>query len=273
MRSVFASFATENFADKRDGLCNSALNVGFSEVRRWSPSDYANTAFAEKNKHILSQSRGAGYWLWKPYLILQELKAMSPSDLLVYCDAGGKNYYSYALNQFPNKLANLAINTKQGFLLGPALYQHGPLTRWTKRDCLILLGMDNPDTLKKPTIQAAWSFWTPTDEAIGFLEKWIDYASDERCLTDISNTLGMDNYDDFVAHRHDQSILTLLAYKYQAQFLDFRKTGLFRILGLRPKSGLANQFLRRIDDSERMLRGEIYLSLFGIIFELLRRRF
>lgn len=271
MRSVFASFATENLADKRDGLCNSALNVGFSEVRRWSPSDYADTDFSEKNKHILSQSRGAGYWLWKPYLILQELKTMSPGELLVYCDAGGENYYSYSLNQFPKKLANIAINTKQGFLLGPALYQHGNLSRWTKRDCLILLGMDNPETLKKPTIQAGWSFWTPTDVAIDFLEEWIEYASDERCLTDISNTLGMDNYDDFVAHRHDQSILTLLAYKYQAQYLDFSKTGLFKILKLRPQSGLANQFLRRIDDGEKMVNGQMVFALVSLFFCLVRR--
>lgn len=26
----------------------------------------------------------------------------------------------------------------------------------------------------------------------------MEYASDERCLTDISNTLGMVNYDDFL---------------------------------------------------------------------------
>lgn len=268
MRSVFASFATENLTNQRDRLCNSALNVGFSEVRRWSPSDYANTAFAEKNKHILSQSRGAGYWLWKPYLILQELKTLSPGDLLVYCDAGRESYYSYEFKQFPDKLAALARSHQKGFLLGPALYQHGSLSKWTKRDCLILLGMDDKETIIKPTIQATWSFWTPIDEAIGFLEKWIEYASDERCLTDISNRLGMENYDDFVAHRHDQSILTLLAYKYQAQYLDFRKTGLFKILALRPRSGLANQFLRRIGDSENVLRGSMLFSLLGVFLEL-----
>lgn len=262
MRSIFASFATEDLADQRDRLCDSALNVGFSEVRRWSSGDYANTDFYENNKTILSQSRGAGYWLWKPYLILRELKAMRHGDLLVYCDAGRKSYYKYSFKQFPSKLVEFAKNTEQGFLLGPALYQHGSLSKWTKRDCLILLGMDDLETLAKPTIQATWSLWICSQASIDFVEQWLGYCCDPRCLTDMSNTIGFDNHPDFVDHRHDQSVLTLVAYKLGAKYLDYSESSIFKIMSMRKGSKFSNQFLRRIDDSELILKFGWKYSMF-----------
>ena len=38
--------------------------------------------FIEKHK------RGYGYWLWKPYIIMQQLENMGEGDVLFYADAG-----------------------------------------------------------------------------------------------------------------------------------------------------------------------------------------
>jgi len=252
MHSVFASYATEEFAHRRDHLCDSASAVGFSDVRRLSPQDFKNTDFARDNADILGRARGGGYWLWKPYLILKSLRNMSRGDLLVYCDAGRTGYYRF--RAFPHRLAARAMAKASGYLLGPVISQHGPLSRWTKRDCLHLINMDRPDILKRPMIQATWSFWTPTPEAFSFLETWLVFCRDPRCLTDDPNTCGKENYPDFEDHRHDQSILTLLAYRDSAPYLDFPNTSLYRILALRPRSQLAHLFLKRIDDAERMLK-------------------
>jgi hypothetical protein len=43
--------------------------------------------FAKKNKHILDRKRGAGYWLWKPYIIHRELYLAREGDIIVYSDA------------------------------------------------------------------------------------------------------------------------------------------------------------------------------------------
>jgi len=251
MANIFASFATPNFAERRDFLCDSALAVGFDKVLRFSPEDYRGTDFEIRNADILAQPRGAGYWLWKPWLIREALRGLSLGDLLVYSDAGRSDYYR--LNRFPKKLAELARNNESGFLLGPAINQHGPLSRWTKRDCLQIMNMDRPDVISRPIIQATWSIWTPTPQAFNLLDKWIEYCEDPRCLTDISNELGYENYEDFLDHRHDQSILTLLAYKNNSPYLNFESMGLFGLLGLRPQSKLSHLFLKRIDDSERIL--------------------
>jgi hypothetical protein len=54
-----------------------------------------------------------------------------------------------------------------------------------------------------------------TDFSINFLSEWIFYAQDERIITDIENQCGLPNFSEFVDHRHDQSIFSLLIKKYK----------------------------------------------------------
>ena len=244
-RNIFLSYATGEFLEARDQLCNSALKVGFDEARARS-FENLDKEFCLDNKDILSQPRGAGYWLWKPQIILQELKKLNPDDVLVYSDAGRYSYYNFKC--FPKRLVKLA--KEKGFLLGPTLGQHGPMRKWVKRDAFILLDMDQPEIHMLPTIQAGWSFWTPCPEAFEFLEKWLSACKDPRILTDIENTQGLPNLPDFKDHRHDMAVLTLLAYKYKAPFLDYRNSITEKLLLLRPQSRFAHMLLRRIYDVE-----------------------
>lgn len=44
--------------------------------------------FVRRNLNTLNYSRGAGFWLWKPYIILKHLDRIPEGDLLVYVDCG-----------------------------------------------------------------------------------------------------------------------------------------------------------------------------------------
>lgn len=46
-----------------------------------------NPDFVARNKKILQRKRGAGYWLWKPYIIYHELYLASEGDIIIYSDA------------------------------------------------------------------------------------------------------------------------------------------------------------------------------------------
>ncbi len=266
MSAVFSSFATDDFRDRMERLCESAAAVGFDTIKRYSMSDLKGSSFAERNSAILSLERGAGYWLWKPWVIYDCLKELSQNDVLLYCDAGRDSYH--VLKTFPKQLIDFVKNSDKGFLLGPTIPQYGPISKWTKRDCLKLLDMDRPDIISLPPIQATWSFWSPTRTAQQFLTDWMAYCEDARCLTDCPNELGDPNYPDFIDHRHDQAILTLLAYKSQAPYLDFSDTRLAQILALRPQSSLSTLFLRRVDDAEGLYGGQLYRSLFRSFFAI-----
>lgn len=250
MDAIFASYATPDFAKRRDALCESALRVGFNESLRLAPSDLDVEGFAATHREILAQPRGAGYWLWKPYLIRRILSGMNPGQVLVYSDAGRDAYYRFT--KFPSALIARLKSSGEGFLLGPALYQHGPLTRWTKGDCLALLAPKQQTLLQRPIIQATWSVWSHTPAAMSFLDRWLQCCSDARCLTDVASSVS-DDPPDFIDHRHDQSILTLLAYQLGAPYLDFSGTGVFKVLRLRPQSKLSHLFLKRIDDAENLM--------------------
>lgn len=258
-KNVFLSYATGNFIEARDQLCQSAIDVGFDVAIAKSYGDLEKN-FRDKNQVILSQPRGAGYWLWKPQIILQELQKLDKDDVLVYSDAGRSSYYQF--KSLPKNC--ISLTKKHGFLLGPTIGQHGPMSKWTKRDAFVLLNMDKPEIYNLPPIQATYSFWTPCKEAFDFLELWISACEDERILTDLPNTQGFVNLNGFKDHRHDQSVLSLLAFQRKAKYLDYEKTTLEKILKMRPQSYVSNLFLKRIDDVERTYGNGIAMMMLSI---------
>ncbi len=67
-RTVFLSFASGNFLKARDELCQSALQVGFDEVRARGFEDL-EADFVQANAQTLSNPRGVdiGYGSHKLY--------------------------------------------------------------------------------------------------------------------------------------------------------------------------------------------------------------
>ena len=52
-----------------------------------------------------------------------------------------------------------------------------------------------------------------TKKAIDFISAYKKYCFDSRILSDDPNVLGEENYQGFIEHRHDQSVLSLLSKK------------------------------------------------------------
>lgn len=166
--------------------------------------------FINKYFNILSYPRGAGYWAWKPYLILKTLQTINNDDLLYYTDSGYyfvKNFVNFVSQQ--NEITD-ALNTK-GIVTFAEAFTNG---MYTKRDTFILMNVDEEKIRNKPQRMASTFLCKKTPLTISFLEEWLVYASDPRIITDMPNTQGLSNYPEFVDHRHDQSIMTFLTYKY-----------------------------------------------------------
>ena len=64
-------------------------------------------------------------------------------------------------------------------------------------------------------LSATFSLWKNTPETIKFLNEWVIYCKDARCLTDQPNTSSKGNLPGFKEHRHDQSILSILSQKHK----------------------------------------------------------
>ena len=59
----------------------------FDKVYEYTPNDI-DQSFAKLHHDILSQKRGNGLWLWKPYFVNKALSDCSDGDIIFYCDSG-----------------------------------------------------------------------------------------------------------------------------------------------------------------------------------------
>ena len=204
--NVLINFADDAFRAQQRLNSRTGRRTGkFDQVVSYSPGDIAPD-FYEKNRAILSQSRGHGYWLWKPYFIQRTLAQVSEGDYVFYCDAG--SYFIKPITPL------LELSAAHGHDLMAFELRH--LERaWTKRDAFILMDCDTPryaDTLQR---MAGFSLWQKSAFTMNFIREYLSFAQDERIITDMENQCGHLNHPEFKEHRHDQSIFSLLTKRYE----------------------------------------------------------
>ena len=261
----FVTYATDTFRSTAQQLVRSADACGFDATRVMGPGDLDHDGFATRNAAILAGKRGAGFWIWKPFIIARAVAMLPPGGILLYCDAGRDDYYRFT--RFPQRLVDHVRRTPAGFLTGVSIGHLGPVSQWTKRDCLEIMGASDGDIPARPVISATWSLWSDTAAARDYLRQWQAFSEDPRCLTDMPNVLGKENFPDFEDHRHDQSINSVLSHTMNAPYLEITKSRVQRTLRLRPRSTVGNLFYKRPGNVDDQLRAD---SPFLVAREALR---
>jgi hypothetical protein len=133
---VLVNYANNLFRESQKRNRKTAIAFkSFDRVISYNSNDIDNL-FLNKNKKILEQKRGNGYWLWKPYFVKKVLEDLKWGDFLFYCDSGG-----YFINSI-EKLISLSLEKKQDVI--PFELAHIE-SEWTKRDAFLLM---NCDTIK-----------------------------------------------------------------------------------------------------------------------------
>jgi len=77
----------EVYFQNQHALAQSAINRGIEFILNYRRSHIA-PYFYEKHRAILDEKSGSGYWLWKPYIILQTMFSVPDGSIIVYADAG-----------------------------------------------------------------------------------------------------------------------------------------------------------------------------------------
>jgi hypothetical protein len=206
------------WSQRQRHLNRTALRNGFDAVVPWSPSTLRRTGFYARNRAILDRERGSGYWAWKPYIIYRALRRAPPGSTIVYWDVGRAHRGNPRRGHRFRRPIDLLIEWSEvhnaGILPGVYIPEHGPNRRWTKRDCFVLMGCDSPRYWEHPQVQASFSLWRRSEQAIALVHEWMMHCTDPRLVTDDANTCGLPDLSDFVDHRHDQSVLTNLVLKH-----------------------------------------------------------
>jgi hypothetical protein len=207
---ILINFSDEKFRKSQIYNSLSAIKFGnFDKVIEYSPKDI-DLNFKNKYSKIFSNKRGFGLWLWKPYFILKTLKELNDGDYLFYCDSG-----AYFLNDI-DYLIRLSIDNNQS-IIGFDL----PLIerQFTKR--LVFSSMSYYD-YSSNQILATYILFKKDINSLNFVNEWLNLCTDENLLDPVSTNEQsiINEYDDFVSHREDQSLFSIL-YK-KNELISFR---------------------------------------------------
>jgi hypothetical protein len=201
---VLINFATLKFYAAQQLNAETALTVGgFDKVICYGARDI-DRHFRARNRSILRSRIGAGCWLWKPYFIKRSLDLLSEGDFLFYCDSG------IHFVDPVDPLIELAARTQQPIIPFELIHLE---RRYTKRETLILMGCDAARFTDTRQRLGGFILFQKSAFAEKFVDEFLALAQDPRLITDRKSRLGTD-YADFVAHRHDQSIFSLLTKRY-----------------------------------------------------------
>lgn len=203
---VYISFADEKFKKAQQYASKMAMKRGkVDKVIEYGPEDIDNE-FYNKNIDIFRIKRGAGLWLWKPYIIYRTLFEMDWGDYLIYCDAG-----AYCFNDV-EYLTNALDASGRDILCfdAGALIEY----QYTKPEAFKKMGCQNQGFELTAQRIATYIVCKKSPESMKFFKEYLDFAQDIEILYDNDPTCSKATVEGFVAHREDQSIFSLLTKKY-----------------------------------------------------------
>lgn len=203
MKSIInvVSFATKRFEKSQKILEEKCYEFGANKVFSYKTEDIEPT-FVRKNKKAFSYARGAGLWIWKPYLIKKTLKMIEQNEVLLYIDSG-----AYPITDLNNLVFEENISC---FEMYDQYHKN-----WTKYDCFHVMDCtEHKFTVPKQCL-GGFQVYKKSDQSNSFIEEYLYYCEKEEniCITDEKSIYGKE-IKEFRENRHDQSVFTNLCIKY-----------------------------------------------------------
>jgi len=204
---ILYNYAHNKFLNSQERCTKTGYDVGlFDKVYQFRYDDI-DLEFKNTNKFILSQNRGAGYWLWKYYFAVKLLNddTIKEGDYIFYADSG-----SHFIDSI-DKIIDVMERDKTPII---TFRQNHLAYIWTKRDMFLLMDADTPKFTHTGQRVGGWFLFKKDDFNRKFFKECLAYSCDPRILTDIPNQLGIPNYPGFRDHRHDESLISIMSKKY-----------------------------------------------------------
>jgi hypothetical protein len=200
MKTILTTYADHRMT-KSQMLCGqSALKNGVHVVWANNP-DTIDKSFVRHNADIFKHERGAGYWIWKPWIIYNSLLQLEEGDILIYADSGV---------EFVCSVQHIIDRMDENVFLFTNTH---PNHHWTKRYVLDQMCRNwermYPADEPWPQVQASVMFFRVCNETKEFVKRWLLFCQMPGYIDDSSGPCG--EYPFYQDHRHDQSIISILA--------------------------------------------------------------
>lgn len=178
----------------------------FASVAMLSAGDLGADYWAACGDFVRTHPRrGFGFWSWKPYVIHRRLAALPEGDVLLYLDAG-YSINKEGLGRFEGYVRR-ATEHPSGWFVFEAGH---PIGTYTKRSLLRAHDADDQATRCMPMLKAGCHFIVVRPDNVALAKRWFE-AMQRRELIDDSPAA--EEVPGFIAHRHDQSVFSILAHR------------------------------------------------------------
>jgi hypothetical protein len=171
-----------------------------------------NKDFLNKHLSFMKRSRGFGYWLWKPQIILQTFDKMNNGDILIYADSGcqinkeGKQRLQEYIELVNNSnYDNLSFELTYDLTNNSTCCSHLEKT-WTKGDLLNFF----PINKQSPQLMATAFIIKKSEFSINLVKEWLSLCEQNNYHLINDSPSSIPNEPGFIEHRHDQSLWSVL---------------------------------------------------------------
>ncbi len=159
--------------------------------------------------NLLQDTRGGGYWLWKPYIIKKTLEEVAvDDDLVVYSDGGNEIFNDPRWNHYFK-----IMDSKNALVV-----KFRELMKyWTRKNLLEHYSHGCRNLKEMYQIASGFSIWNR--KALPLVNEWYEvmYTHPE-FVRDVPPEQIQNEAPYFREHRHDQAILSCIAYKYEKEY-------------------------------------------------------
>eukprot|EP01134_Creolimax_fragrantissima_P007201 CFRG7201T1 len=191
-------------SEHKKKICHTAMTVGEVDSCYALGMDALDAEFQMEHKSILSIRRGAGLWLWKPYIIRKYLDAANEGDYIVYSDAGAHFVGSFVKNLLP-VFAYDDVAERTDVLIWSVGLSH---SLFCKQKAFELMDCNTLACHRCKQINAYFLVFKKSPRSLEIVDEWLKYCTDIRIISDVPPNHPSNEVREFKSHRHDQAVLT-----------------------------------------------------------------
>lgn len=198
------TFSDESMRRSAELCVESAMRHGVDHAiaTRWE-AIRNSWKFHGFNDGLRERLRGPAYWSWKPFVILETMKLCADGQTVIYSDAG---------IEFINNVNYIIDRMDQDIFLFGNNWEHA---HWCKQDIVneVWPQASHQAGCFGKQVQASVIFVRVSDYTHKFVKEWLDWCLFEggRLIDDSPSR--SPNHPEFQENRHDQAILTTMAYR------------------------------------------------------------
>lgn len=183
------------------------------EVAAYKMEDLMKTMYWTAHGKVATGPH-CGHYSWKPYIIMRELMNVDDGDIVWYMDVDRRWQPEVdVLAQF------VGLAKEREIVL---VHWGSNNAIWTQRASFILMGMDEEKYWKAPQLNAGIQAFERSNRTLRFVQDWLVASLSYDIVAQRKSEYK--EFEGFRAHRHDQSILSILAVKYDIEPV---RTGIF----------------------------------------------